>query len=308
MKSLFLAALLAFAPTAAVAQETPAAAPSPEAAPALPDADPALWVVRDEDTTIYLFGTFHMLDGRPWFNDEIRTAFDASSELVVEAIIPDNPADLQPLIIRYAVDPQGRRLSQILSAEEHAALGRALASLGVPAAAFEPLEPWFVSMSLTAIASQRLGIRPEHGPEAVLRRAAAERSLPVHELEGIEWQLRLFDAMPEEQQLAQLRQSIEHVDEIDDQLAPMLAAWSTGDVDGLLAIIERSAGEDPALHRLLFTERNATWANWIRERMARPGTVFVAVGGGHLAGSDSVQAVLAGHGLTAERVPHVEGN
>ena len=48
----------------------------------LPDADPALWVVRDADTTIYLFGTFHLLDGRPWFNDEVKTAFDASSELV----------------------------------------------------------------------------------------------------------------------------------------------------------------------------------------------------------------------------------
>lgn len=307
MKSLLLAAALAFAPAAAFAQDAPAAAPSEAAAPApFPDADPALWVVRDEDTTIYLFGTFHMLDGRPWFNDEIRTAFDASGELVVEAIIPDNPAELQPLIMRYAVDPQGRRLSQVLSAEENAALGRALGALGVPAAAFDPLEPWFVSMSLTAIASQRLGIRPENGPEAVLRRAAAERTLPVHELEGIEWQLRLFDGMPQEQQLNQLRQSIEHVDEIDDQLAPMLAAWSTGDVDGLLAIIEQSASEDPALHRLLFTERNAAWANWIRERMARPGTVFVAVGGGHLAGPDSVQAVLAAHGLAAERVPNQE--
>ena len=306
MKSLLMAVALAFAPAASLAQETSAAPAAPAAA--LPDADPALWAVRDADTTIYLFGTFHMLDGRPWFNDEIKTAFDASNELVIEAIIPDNPADLQPLIVRYAVDPQGRRLSQRLTTEENAALGTALTALGVPPAALDPLEPWFVSITLTAVASQRLGIRPENGPEAILRRAAGERSLPVHELEGMEWQLRLFDNMPEEQQLDQLRQAIEHVDEIDDQLAPMLAAWSTGDVDGLVAIINQSAGEDPALHRLLFTERNATWANWIRERMGRPGTVFVAVGGGHLAGPDSVQAVLATHGLTAERVPNAATN
>jgi uncharacterized protein YbaP (TraB family) len=307
MKSLLLAATLAFAPAAALAQTAPAAPAAPAAAP-LPDADPALWVVRDADTTIYLFGTFHMLDGRPWFNDEIRTAFDASNELVIEAIIPDNPADLQPLIVRYAVDPQGRTLPQRLPADQYAALGRALTSLGLPAVALDPLEPWFASMTLGALATQRLGVRPENGPEAALRRAAAERNVPVHELEGVEWQLRLFDNLPEAQQLSQLKETVETLDEIDDELAPMLAAWSRGDVDGLVTIMNRSEGDDPALHRLLFTDRNTTWAGWIRERMTRPGTVFIAVGAGHLAGADSVQTVLARDGVRAERVPHVEGN
>ncbi len=305
MKSLLLAAVLAFAPAAALAQ-TAAAAPAAPAAAPLPDADPALWVVRDADTTIYLFGTFHMLDGRPWFNDEIRTAFDASNELVLEAIIPDNPADLQPLILRYAVDPQGRTLPQRLPADQYAALGAALTSLGLPPAALDPLEPWFVSMTLGALATQRLGVRPEHGPEAALRRAAGERNVPVHELEGVEWQLRLFDNLPEAQQLSQLKETVETLDQIDDELAPMLAAWSRGDVDGLVTIMNRSEGDDPALHRMLFTDRNTIWAGWIRERMTRPGTVFIAVGAGHLAGSDSVQILLARDGVRAERVPHVE--
>ena len=76
--------------------------PRAAAAPAapLPDADPALWVVRDEDTTIYLFGTFHLLDGRPWFNDEVKTAFDASSELVMEAMLPEDPDALPPMMMR----------------------------------------------------------------------------------------------------------------------------------------------------------------------------------------------------------------
>ena len=96
MNKLLLAAAMAFAPATAFAQAAPApAAPTPPAASApaaapLPDADPALWVVRDDDTTIYLFGTFHLLDGRPWFNDEVKTAFDASNELVMEAILPED--------------------------------------------------------------------------------------------------------------------------------------------------------------------------------------------------------------------------
>src|SRR5687768_5519684 len=143
MKKLLLATALAFAPAAASAQTTPAAPAAPAARAPLADADPALWVVRDDDTTIYLFGTFHMLDGRPWFNDAVRTAFDASNEMMIEAIIPENPAELQPIIMRYAVDPQGRRLSQRLTPEQNAALTQALTSIGAPAAAFDIFEPWF---------------------------------------------------------------------------------------------------------------------------------------------------------------------
>ena len=98
MKKLLLAAALALTPVSLLAQSASPAPTAPAARPAaLPDADPALWVVRDADTTIYLFGTFHLLDGRPWFNDEVRAAFDASDELVLEARIPENPAELQPL-------------------------------------------------------------------------------------------------------------------------------------------------------------------------------------------------------------------
>ena len=71
-------------------------------------------MVRDDDTTIYLFGTFHLLDGRPWLNDEVRTAFDASDELVVEAILPEIRVNMQPLmgrLMRYGIDPHGRTIS-----------------------------------------------------------------------------------------------------------------------------------------------------------------------------------------------------
>ena len=312
MKKLLLAAALAFGPPAASAQTNPAApaqptAPATAPAPAqLADADPALWVVRDDDTTVYLFGTFHLLDGRPWLNDEVRTAFDASNELVLEAIIPENPADMQPMIVRYAVDPQGRRLSQRLTAEQNAALNQAIAALGAPPGAFDPLEPWFVSMTLAGVAAQRLGLNPANGPEGVLIRAARERNLPVHELEGIEPQLRMLDGMPEELQLAQLRQTLENLDGLDEMLAPMLASWSTGNVDQLVTIMNQTIAQEPALHRLLFSDRNARWATWIQERLARPGTVFLAVGAGHLAGPDSVQAALQARGIASARVPHVE--
>lgn len=310
MRKLLLAAALLTAPIAALAQDpVPPAAPQPAPAvgTAAADADPAMWVVRDDDTTIYLFGTIHMLDGRPWFNDEVRTAFDGSDELVLEAIIPEDVATLQALMARYAVDPQGRRLNDRLTPEQYANLNRALTSIGMPAGAFDSFEPWFASITLVAVAAQQLGLDGANGPEGVLTRAARARNVPVHELESAEGQIRMLDGMPDDVQLTQLRLSLDSFDAVGETLAPMLAAWSDGDVETLARIVEADeTGSDPTLHRILFTDRNANWAGWIQQRLARPGTVFIAVGAAHLAGTDSVQAQLQSRGIGSERVPHVE--
>ena len=313
MKKLLLAAVLALAPAAALAQAAPAApaatapaSPAPPAAP-LPDADPALWVVRDADTTIYLFGTFHLLDGRPWFNDEVRTAFNASNELVMEAVLPVDVASLAPMVMRYAIS-DGRTLSRRLNPEQNAALARVVIAMGAQPTAFDVYDPWFVSTTLALLAAQRLGIQASNGPETILTAAARARAMPMGELEGLERQFRMLDSLPEPVQIAQLTEALEQNDELDEKLAPMLAAWSTGDVERLAALIDEGSDEHPALHRILFTERNAAWASWIQERLARPGTIFLAVGAGHLAGNDGVQAVLRARGLDARRVPHVEGN
>jgi len=320
MNKLLLAALLTFAPAPAFAQEVapaqpPAAAPAQAPAAALPptilaDADPALWVVRDEDTTIYLFGTFHLLDGRPWFNDEVRTAFDASNELVVEVLLPEDPAAqqalMQPLLMRLAIDPQGRTISSRLTPEQNARLNQALTTLGVPAGALDRFEPWFISLTLAQVAARQLNLNAANGPEAVLRRAAAGRNMTESELETLESQLRIFDALSEEDQLRTLRAALDDLEQLSRQLAPMLEAWSTGNVERLSAMMNEGLAEDRTLYDALFTHRNARWAEWIAGRMARPGTVFMAVGAGHLGGPNSVQDALQGRGIRAERVPHVE--
>jgi uncharacterized protein YbaP (TraB family) len=170
------------------------------------------------------------------------------------------------------------------------------------------MEPWFVSLTLSAALVQQLGTSADNGPETILTRAAQARHIPIGELEGMEFQIRIFDAMPVELQLAQLRQTLDEVDHFAEQLTPLVTAWSTGDVDGLTAVIAREEGagaDDRALHRILFTDRNTAWAAWIQQRLARPGTVFIAVGAAHLQGPDGVQALLRARGIQSSRVPHV---
>jgi uncharacterized protein len=276
----------------------------------LPDADPALWVVKDEDTTIYLFGTFHLLDGKTdWFNDEVRQAFDRSQELVFEINMPGSEqemaAAMQPLIFKYALDPEKRKLSAELNAEQNKALNEALAVLGVPAGAFDMFEPWFVSMSLSGASAKKLGMTGESGAEAVIRRAAEGRQMSLGAVETLEGQIQMFDNMPRQAQLAQLKSTLENMDESDKMMGRMLEVWNKGDAEGLERVMNEGLGESPELRKILLENRNRAWSEWIDQRLDRPGTVFMAVGAGHLVGPDSVQAFLKQRGIGSERVPQL---
>jgi uncharacterized protein YbaP (TraB family) len=307
MKKLILAAALAAVSAPALSQAPAAApaapAPAARAAAPRPDADPALWVLRDEDTTIYLFGTFHLLDGRrDWFNDEVRAAFDRSDELVLEIVLPDDPAAIQPVMMRYAQAEGGRTLTQRLPAALQARLGRALGALGLRAEAFEPTDPWFPATVLAIMGAQRIGITGEHGAEGTLTAAARARGMRIDSVERLENQLGAFDGLSEAAQIAQLEQTIAATDRLGETFGPMMDAWATGDTETLYGMMNAQAEQSPELYRAIFVDRNSRWLDWIRERMQRPGTVFMAVGVGHLAGRDSVQSMLARHGIHTERV------
>ena len=307
--AVFSAAACTVRPTSDAADAAPANQASANTAQArLPDADPAMWVVRDEDTIIYLFGTFHLLDGKSdWFNDEVRQAFDSSQELVFEINMPKNQGEIAqqmgPLVVQYALDKQGRTISSRLSPEENKKLNEALATMGAPAGAFDRFEPWFVNMSLSAVAAQKEGLTGEKGVEEVLRRAAEARKMTMGAVETLEGQIKIFDSMPEDQQLVQLKQTLKDMDDKDDTLPRMLRAWKAGDTEAMEQVMNEGIKDQPGLRRALLENRNRQWAEWIDQRLDRPGTVFMAVGAGHLVGPDSVQTFLAQRNIQSARVP-----
>lgn len=313
---LALTALSGCAATGGRAPATSAPAPAPvvaavpaNAVPAQkPNIAPAMWVVRDEDTTIYLLGTFHALDGRSeWFNDEVKEAFDASSELVLEIQLPADATQMQaqlvPLIQRLAIDPEGRKLSSVLTAAEYSKLVELLAPAGLPAAAIDILEPWFVSLQVLNVIAARIQLDPAYGPERILTDAATARGMRIGALETIESQFAIFDGTPRAEQIEGLKKILEDPEASMRTLQPMLEAWSRGDAERIAAITAEGFGEDRDGYDRLFTNRNALWARWIDDRMDRPGTVFIAVGAGHLAGRGSVQEQLGRLGIQSARVP-----
>ena len=273
------------------------------ATPALPDAEPAMWMVEDADTTIYLFGTFHALDGKAeWFNDEVREAFDASQDVVLEVITPDNPADLGPVVMKHAVDTSGKTLTSKLSPEGRTALAAALAHHGMPANALDGFKPFFASLTLTMLQFKELGMGTEQGSEAVLKKAAAASAKKLGAVETVEDQLAMFSSLSEEEQVRLLEASLKEGDKMAGEIRNMLAMWNRGDAAAVAKLIQQSDKDSPALYKAMFTDRDARWVKWIGDRLEQPGTVFMAVGTGHLAGDRSVVGLLEKQGLKVTRV------
>nr|WP_314432949.1 TraB/GumN family protein [uncultured Brevundimonas sp.] len=290
---------LSGAPGQALAQDV-----APGAAhPAIQGQGPALWAVRDADTTLYLFGSIHVL--RPttgWASPRVTQAFDSASDIWFEISNPDDQAAIMPLIQQHGLSPQ-TPLSTRLTPEEFAELDEAAKAIGASAAQMNPMKPWLAALSLSVAPLVKAGYDPKSGVEMALKVRAEAAGKPIHGFETLDKQVGMLANLPDETQLAFLRETLKNYDEAAILLDAMVDAWAQGDV----ATLDRVAVQDmkadaPELYKVLLVERNTDWADQIQTMLQGSGTAFIAVGAAHLAGEDSVQAILKSRGVTVEAV------
>lgn len=292
-----LAALGLLLPLGACAQQS-----APPSAIAAPAAGPALWKVADADTTIYLFGTVHALPKDvDWLRGPVADAL-ASAQTLVTEIAPGllkDPATQQAFATRAALPP-GQTLRGLMTAEQRQVYEAAVAKLGLPLATLDRFEPWFAALTLSTVPLLKAGYSPEAGVENAVE-AKASAATRRDALETVDDQLKLFDEMPPETQMTYLIELARDIDKVGPSLSAMVAAWAKGDAEGLARLMNDEM-DDPAIAERLLYARNRNWARWVETRLAAPGTVFVAVGAGHLAGANSVQDYLAKGGVAVTRV------
>ncbi|HYE28899.1 MAG TPA: TraB/GumN family protein [Allosphingosinicella sp.] len=280
----------------------PLAACAGQAEPPTAGGRPAMWTLADADTRIYLFGTIHMLpEGRSWRTPALETALARADELVLEvADVDDMMASaqaMQKLGLSPGLPPIAERVPEDKRAER-----AMIAESGYPEAVYDRLETWAAALPLLGVSFKRLGLDPSRGVERQIGAPFRASGRPVVGLETIEQQFGFFDTLSEDAQRKLLLAVIEDSEQTRRQFAAMVDAWSNGDLAGIARTFDDETQMSPELKEALMKRRNARWAAWLAERLETPGTVFVAVGAGHLAGEDSVQAMLKAKGLKAKRV------
>jgi uncharacterized protein len=288
----------AFAAIALLVSAAAAPASTPSAA------HPALWAVSDPDTTIYLFGTIHLLpEHYEWRTPTFDDAVSHSQQLMIETIVDlKHPqsfySDLMRLGFARGLPPIAARVPR----SKLAALRASIAASHIPEKQFDQMKTWAAAFQLLGVRFAELGLKGQEGPETTLREEFATAQKPVGELETNAEQLGFFDRLPEKAQRDLLLGAIDQPAGMTKEFNQMLATWARGDVPGIAATFNRDLAASPDLADALIRQRNANWSRWIEQRMAEPGTIMVAVGAGHLAGRDSVIALLKRDGYRVRRL------
>ena len=269
-----------------------------------PSAQPALWQVADADTTIYLFGTIHMLpENYSWRTPAFDQVVNRSQSLVVETILDEaNPQALAGELARLGIRQGLPPLAQRVSPDKRPLLEAAIAKTGVPRSAFDIMETWAAAFTILGTQFQNLGLSAGAGVETALKQNFKQAGKPVGQLETNSEQLSLFDTLPEKAQRDLLEGSIETPTEMRGQFNAMLAAWARGDVNAIGKTFNEDLASSPELQHALIRRRNQNWSEWVERRLAAPGTTLIAVGAGHLAGPESVLDLLQRKGYQVRRV------
>ncbi len=267
-------------------------------------AAPAIWSFSDEDSTVHLFGTIHMLKGgAEWLDPQLEGILETADDFVFELAPGETePARMQKLVRARGFLPARENLSDLLPAPLDERLGKTLRRLGLPVKAVARMRPWYVALQLTVLAARRVGFTPDRGVDLVLMSHAQAQGRPVIGLETASEQLDLFAGLPDKAQVAFLEASLKDIDGIGELIEGLQRHWLAGEVEELAALINEGLESDPQLTERLLYARNRAWAPKVASLLARPGRHFVAVGAGHLAGRYNLRDLLAARGIRVVRV------
>ena len=312
-RSLSFSKFLWLLPLAALAAAPAAAAPAvkdgsgktaPAAAPQ-PDPRPALWLLADDDTRIYMFGTIHVLPpGFRWRSAALDKAVGESAELVVETYEPPGTEDSLDNTAGFFTD-KAVPILQRVPKKKRKALKAAIEAAGVPMPVLDRMHSWAAAMTLGIAQMLRdYGVEDVSGApgvEDVLEEVFRKAGKPILSVEDGNAVLASMSALPEAVQTQLLLEAIATPSGAGPE-APGVgeADWVAGRAEAL--DLEAGTGFPPALFDVLVRRRNAAWTLWLEDRLKKPGTVLFAVGAGHLAGRESVQAMLAKRGLEVKRI------
>ena len=292
--------------------------PPPAPPPQDYEPDPAIWLLADEDTTIYLFGTIHSLPpGFRWRSAAFERVVTDAEELIVETSDADAEAamgsDAFAGLLMGATD--GEATSKRLGGEAGEKWLKLAAMGDLPTEVVDRMPPFLALMGLGIGVTEAMGSDHASGVESVLEAEFARAGKPVGSIERFEDVFGKLLALDDEALIAELREELAAWDgeSLDDFLVEageigeasdawtMEHDWARGRPEELRMEEMRETPFGETLYGVLLVDRNRAWAEWLDQRLDSPGTILVAVGAGHFAGPDSVQAMLEQRGLEAVR-------
>lgn len=267
-------------------------------------AQTSVWKVSKGNDYLYIGGTVHVLPESAFpLPAEFDVAYQATDTLVLETKMPEpGDTDMQTALMKAMAYSDGRSLSKVLSPEVYQQLADFFAPYGLQIQQLDGYKPGFVMLQMLALEMMKAQMAGE-GVDSYFDKKAKADGRPLAYLESVESQINLLANMGDGYEDAFIKMNLEQFDDFKAYFADMIAAWRAGDMVALDKLAVQPAKElDPVLYQALFVQRNNAWLPQIVQMFGNDNKELVLVGGGHLAGSDSVLALLQQAGYKVEQL------
>jgi len=258
---------------------------------------PAIWVVKDFDSTLYLFGTVHLLSPDiDWMREDMSTIFREAGTVFFEVDTGTNgQIDASILTQSLGFYKDGRRLQDRLDSYQLKLLEAAAHNSGIPIETLDNMKPWLASEFLTVAAGVNEGLSPELSADNALKTRAEQQQKNILYFESIEDQLRRTAKQPETVQMMMLSDTLEGYNGLGGDLTDVAQSWAIGRTDYLTdEVIHAVRDRSPDIYKSIYVDVNKDWGKTLTRFMEGSETGFAAIGVGHLLGDDSLIEVLRG--------------
>lgn len=265
-------------------------------------AAPAMWEIRDDDSAIWLFGSFHVLpEGTIWQTELFDNILGEADHVVFEADVrPAAVAQLGAEAFVRGVYVDGTLLTDGLDEAIESQLREKAAAINLPMGSILAMRPWMATNTITLQALAAEGYRAE-GVEFLLQPQLPDARLGF--LETGDEQLDVLAGAPETEQVAMLIATLDQLEALPKLMDKMLASWTEGTPEkfGNLFLMEMGGFEEAFLDRLIYA-RNQNWLPPLEAMLAEDQDNLVIVGAAHLVGDGSVLDLLERAGYDVERI------
>jgi hypothetical protein len=274
------------------------------AADAPRESSPAIWRVQSGESTVYLFGSIHILPaGFSWTTPVIEQAMARSDLFVFEVPVDDGAiAEERGFIRQNGILPPRRSLRGLLSSDQFEAYSSVMRRAGLIEGQYERYRPWLASLVLGLAYLHPDNLTNLKGADDEIMAFARNQSRQVMYFETPIQQLQLLTNATDEAQLAGLKNLIEKLPSSHDLERDLRDAWLQGDAEGLNTQLDTIFRDRPDAREFLVSRRNRMWLGMINPLLQRSGTTMITVGAAHIGGKNGLLAMICSEGFRVERL------